>query len=253
MKKTLISIEKIFLGKKKFQSIYEMLHRISLRGMYYDQAQSVSASGEIFAMKFAESNLKRKNKIILDIGGNEGEWSKIALEIFSNSTIYIFEPSSKLKSHLDNIFINNDRVNFLPHGLSDTSGSLKLYNSGELIGTSYPKDSAIEYEEINVSTVDQFCYANLIKEIDYMKIDVEGNEYKVLQGSINFLKAKKIKFIQFEFGSNTIVSKVFLKDFISLLSDYHMYRIVKDGLIKFNYNERYEIQLPHNLLAKLKS
>lgn len=84
-----------------------------------------------------------------------------------------------------------------------------------------------------------------------MKIDVEGNEYNVLLGSETFLKSKKIKFIQFEFGANTIESRFFLKDFFDLLADYKIYRIVKNGLIELNYSELYEIQLPHNFLAEL--
>ena len=71
--------------------------------MYYNQSLSVSTSGEVFAMKFAEKKLNTNRKIILDIGGNKGEWTKIALEIFSNVSIFIFEPSSKLKNHLDKL------------------------------------------------------------------------------------------------------------------------------------------------------
>ena len=163
--------------------------------MYYNQSLSVSTSGEVFAMKFAEKKLNTNRKIILDIGGNKGEWTKIALEIFSNVSIFIFEPSSKLKNHLDNLFKNNRNVTFIAHGVSNKKGSLKLYNSGELIGTSFPKKLEDEYEEISVLSVDEFCTANQIIEIDYMKIDVEGNEYKVLLGSETFLKSKRIKFI----------------------------------------------------------
>lgn len=251
MKKILVRIERFLLGRKKLQSFYSMLHRISLRGMYYNQSLSVSTSGEVFAMKFAEKKLNTNRKIILDIGGNKGEWTKIALEIFSNVSIFIFEPSSKLKNHLDNLFKNNRNVTFIAHGVSNKKGSLKLYNSGESIGTSFPKKLEDEYEEISVLSVDEFCTGNQIIEIDYMKIDVEGNEYKVLLGSETFLKSKRIKFIQFEFGANTIESRVFLKDFFDLLADYKIYRIVKNGLIELNYSELYEIQLPHNFLAEL--
>lgn len=161
MKKILVRIERFLLGRKKLQSFYSMLHRISLRGMYYNQSLSVSKSGEVFAMKFAEKKLNANRKIILDIGGNKGEWTKIALEIFSNASIYIFEPSSKLKNHLDNLFKNNRNVTFIAHGISDKKGLLKLYKSGELIGTSFPKKLENEYEEISVLTVDEF--AEIIK------------------------------------------------------------------------------------------
>jgi FkbM family methyltransferase len=251
MKTLLILFEKLLIGRKRLQPFYEMLHRISLRGMNYDQAQSITKSGEIFAMRHAGNKIKTDNKIIFDIGGNKGEWSKIADEIFSNVSIYVFEPSLKLKKHLEDRFKNNTNIHFFAHGFSDSSGYLKLYNSGELIGTSYPKDLIAEYEEIAVNRVDQFCIVNNIDEIFYLKIDVEGNEFKVLQGCKLLLESKKIKFIQFEFGSNTIISRVFLKNFIDLLVNFRIYRIVKNGLIELNYCERYEIQLPQNILAEL--
>ena len=39
-----------------------------------------------------------------------------------------------------------------------------------------------------------------LEKIDYLKIDTEGSEFKILRGAEKLLKEKKIFFIQFEYG-----------------------------------------------------
>ncbi len=252
MKKILIYIEQFIIGRKSFQSFFSMLHRISLRGMYYNQAMHVSKSGEVFAMKYAEKKLGRKNKIIFDIGAHVGDWTYYANQIFSNSTIYVFEPSLKVFIKLKERLHQYNNILLQNHGLSDEQKEIKLYYSGISTATFYPKETTEDYEIINVDTLDNFCLKNNINYIDFLKIDVEGNELKVLNGCKTLLESNKIKYIQFEYGANSIESRVFLKDFVNFLHRYKLYRIVKNGIVEFSYNETYEIQLPHNILAELK-
>jgi hypothetical protein len=42
-----------------------------------------------------------------------------------------------------------------------------------------------------LKTLDEFILANEIHEVDFIKLDVDGYEYYVLQGGFNFLKKKK--------------------------------------------------------------
>jgi hypothetical protein len=88
--------------------------------------------------------------------------------------------------------------------------------------------------------------------IYFLKIDVEGAEMDVLAGANQLIKNKKIKFLQFEYGPNCIISKVFLKDFFLLLENYTIYRILKNGLRPLVYNEILEIPLTSNYVAELK-
>ena len=67
---------------------------------------------------------------------------------------------------------------------------LKIKN---LIVKNKSKDS---YEMTNVNTLDNFCYKNKIKKIDFLKIDVEGYEYMVLQGAKKIIK--DVKYIMIE-------------------------------------------------------
>jgi hypothetical protein len=60
----------------------------------------------------------------------------------------------------------------------------------------------------------------------------------------------RIDFIQFEFNEMNIISRVFLKDFYQILSNYNLYRLDSNRLIPlFNYDSTNEIFKFQNFLA----
>ena len=62
------------------------------------------------------------------------------------------------------------------------------------------KEKLIEEEfEVKILKLDEYFKANQLKFIDLLKIDTQGYEDKVLNGSNEILKNNKIKFIQVEF------------------------------------------------------
>jgi hypothetical protein len=109
-------------------------------------------------------------------------------------------------------------------------------------------------ELVNVVTFDEYASNREINCVDLLKIDVEGNEYKVLCGAMNFIKENRIKNIQFEFGAGNITARVFFHDFWTLLSDrYDFYQILSGGLVPVvKYSNEWEIFRTANFLLKLK-
>ena len=67
---------------------------------------------------------------------------------------------------------------------------------------------------------DSYCKRNNIKEIDILKIDVEGAEHLVLKGFSDMLSEGAIKAIQFEYGYTHADAKFLIKDFYKLLKGY---------------------------------
>ena len=53
---------------------------------------------------------------------------------------------------------------------------------------------------------EQNCKNLFLKKIDYIKIDTEGHDYKVLLGAKKFIKKHKPKFIQFEMNYHYLFS-----------------------------------------------
>ena len=57
-----------------------------------------------------------------------------------------------------------------------------------------PADYITSKQKVNVITLDHYC-ENKIDNIDLLKIDTQGYEDKVLQGSLNNLRNNNIKVI----------------------------------------------------------
>jgi hypothetical protein len=70
--------------------------------------------------------------------------------------------------------------------------------------------------------------------IDFLKIDTEGHELAVLKGAKNLIAQQKIQLIQFEFNEMNVVSRTYMRDFVELLSNYQLHRVVPDGYFPLN-------------------
>ena len=98
-----------------------------------------------------------------------------------------------------------------------------------------PVDTNIKVNDtvrINLDTLDTYVIRADVKSIDLLKIDVEGHELKVLQGSLNTLKSGIIKRIQFEYGGSFKNSGSKLEDIFNLLMSFNffIYRLQPFGL-----------------------
>lgn len=51
---------KILIGNRKLQWLFESLHRFSLRGMNFDQVQSIETSGELYVIVLLRKKLAIK-------------------------------------------------------------------------------------------------------------------------------------------------------------------------------------------------
>ena len=200
---------------------------------------------------------------IFDVGANIGNYSKILHEIFGErATIHSFEPSKKTFEHLKNNISGINNIIPNNFGLSDDSGCLTLYTDDDASGLASLYQRNLDHynmvvsqsEKVTLSTIDKYCADNQISRIHFMKLDVEGHEFKVLEGACRMLQDKMIDCVQFEFGGCNIDSRVFFRDLYLYLKDnYRIYRILKDGLTEIsNYNERYEIFLYANYFAEKK-
>ena len=105
--------------------------------------------------------------------------------------------------------------------------------------------------EIEIRTIDAFVEENGIAKIDLLKIDTEGCEYDILLGASSVLAARKVKLIHFEFNEMNVVSRVFFRDFLCLLRDFDLFRMLRGGLIHLHEYRPVENELfaYQNILA----
>ena len=73
--------------------------------------------------------------------------------------------------------------------------------------------SNLNFENVNVISLDIFCKNNNIKKIDLIKIDVEGFEKEVIEGGYKTIQDIKPKYIQIEYGLHQIFTNTNLHFF----------------------------------------
>lgn len=160
-----------------------------------------------FGFEFEERKalkyLIKPGMIVLDIGANIGFYSIIFAKLVGNSgKVFSFEPYPFIADYLyDNIELNNfTNIFVFKKAISDRNGLADFYifPSGQDVYNSLGAKTRIveniyatKQIKVETITIDKFCEVNNLKKIDFIKIDVEGNEEKVLLGAQNILKANK--------------------------------------------------------------
>ena len=107
------------------------------------------------------------------------------------------------------------------------------------------KDTAQKKELIEFTTLDEYLREKGINKVDFIKIDVDGYEYRVLQGAINALKIFK-PIIILELANYTLTN---IEAVISLLSNLGYEFYSEKNFRKYN-NINNNINLLKNSIKK---
>jgi FkbM family methyltransferase len=149
-------------------------------------------------------NLEIEPSVIFDVGANVGDLSLEFRKVFSNSRIFAFEPVKSTFNRL-NENVSNADINTYQLGMGDSIEKKKIYLQNEssknsLIESLSEVNSSSNFEEVTITTVDNFCSSENIDTIDILKIDTEGFGLKVLEGSRDLLSRGKVKSVFIEVG-----------------------------------------------------
>lgn len=252
------------VGRKFLQPVYKALYQFSLLGMNIGAGANPKISGEKSALNYVRRHFKSLDKIVIfDVGANAGHYSVLAKEVFGDKAlIYSFEPSVSTFKKLTANIGNTPGITLHQFGLGDQNTKTSLFSNsaGSGLASVYHRKldhydvQMNEQEEVELKTLDSFCESQGINHIHFLKLDVEGHEKKVIEGSLRMLQSGAIDFIQFEFGGCNIDSRTYFQDFYYLLKDnFHLYRILKDGLYPITrYKEELEAFTTTNFLAQKK-
>ena len=158
-----------------------------------------------------------------DAGANVGEWTVAVKKFFPSAAVHSFEIHPQTFVTLSESAAGLSGVKLVNHGLSDFSGELKMHcfaeSSGLTSAVDFPHPESFKHGTIlaSVITGDSYVSQNGIDHIDFLKIDVEGMEDKVLRGFEETVCRGAIDMIQFEYGLVNIVTHFLLRDFYEYL------------------------------------
>lgn len=133
--------------------------------------------------------------IVFDLGGYHGEWSEKIYNLY-NCNIYIFEPITELANNIQEKFKNNNKIKVFNYGLSDENNELfiNVNNDGSSFNTTCTNPLKCEVKSI-IDFLDEYN----INKVDLIKINIEGDEYKLLDSLIENNKIILFDNIQVQF------------------------------------------------------
>jgi FkbM family methyltransferase len=135
--------------------------------------------------------------VFVDIGANQGEFSLFAAKRLTKGKVLAFEPMNFFYDLLnENIGLNQFKnIETFHYGLSDVSKELPIYlgkegeGEHEGLGTIFPSQDRNRFvQNIDLKVFDDVVKTFNLSRIDFMKIDVEGAEMLVLNGSREAIK-----------------------------------------------------------------
>jgi len=249
----LYSVISIFYGKKP--------RIVNQNGILFevDLSEAIDLSLFLFG-SFQKHVIKNelvslpKNATIIDIGANFGVMSLQFAKIASEGKVYSFEPThyalAKLRRNLE---LNPElakRIEVINSFLSSKSSAIadiKAYSSwkvnNEKSDDMHPehKGAAKSTEGVGSLSLDDFCRSRKLEKLDFIKIDTDGHEYKILEGAKETISRYRPQLI-FEIGLYVMVEKnidfSFYSNYFKELN-YRMYASKSSDVITFENHKKY--------------
>jgi FkbM family methyltransferase len=158
------------------------------------------------------------NSLVFDLGGYKGQWTSDIFSIYQ-CKIKVFEPVKIFFNRIEIRFKKNKNIDVYNFGLGkenkDTYISIKKDSS-----SIYKKDGI--KEKIVIKKAIDFFEENNIKEINLMKINIEGSEYDLLDHLIATGLINRINNIQVQFHKFVPNSMERMKEIQNRLIKTHM-------------------------------
>jgi FkbM family methyltransferase len=240
------------------QKLYRLLNFIE-RIAAYGQGKGYGAATMNKEVRLLQSFVKTKPMLAIDIGGNIGNYTAELRKKNPTLEIHTFEPSFVNVIKLNDRFQSDRLVKVVPVALSDTSGYATLFSNepGSGLGSLVKRKlnhlniSFDTKEEISTIRFEDYWNVELqSRNIDLLKIDIEGHELTALKGFGGALQATQV--IQFEFGGCNIDTRTYFQDFWYYFKDqyFEIYRITPFGAKRVSrYKESDEFFSTTNFIA----
>ena len=203
----------VFLAKRGLINVIKRSSKVNFVGNLYDTKLKINvradyriernAARKLISLKDPYNGLRKiliKDFIVFDIGANAGTMS-LSFVSRGAKRVYAFEPGPIYERLIKNIELNSLQKIVSPFkiGFSDRKSTLFWAEDKNNPGNAHLISSTddLSYDKINtkfevkefisseVTTIDDFVIENNFINIDLIKIDVEGMEWKVVCGGRN--------------------------------------------------------------------
>ena len=208
-----------------------------------DDALSYLLSSVCDEKKLLKENIKKKEIVFVDIGTNVGNYVEFVNKIFKIKTLYCFEPQIDLIKNLEEISYVKKKYIF-PFALSNINKIKKFYHYNVSSQSSFHKQvnnynslqKVRKVHKMKTSTFDKVFNKNL--NIDFCKIDAQGEDFNILKGMEKNLKKGNIKILKVEVCFSRMYEKTG-SSYLDVLNFLHKlnYNLISISKIKYVKNE----------------
>lgn len=190
-----------------------------------------------------------ENCVFVDVGANVGDWSAALIECGYKGRLVAIDPLPRnleiVRTRLTALDYNN--FDLCEYAVSDKSEKAKFFsnkdqsNSGtdslfDMKKIGYTDE--VDCIDVQTTTLDELISKMDISKINFLKIDIEGNELSALRGAQSLLSSGSINFIQIEFGHAARAAGVYLHDIVNFINeyDYNIFVIKPAGLLPLDFS-----------------
>ena len=180
---------------------------------------------EIFIKNIYYYKSDKADPVIFDCGANIGMATLFFKWMYPESKIYAFEPDKETFSLLQNNIKNNNLkdVYLFNNALTDKEGKIDFFldsrQKGALIMSAIPeRTSEIKSSAVSIS-LSKFIKKEKLKEVDLIKMDIEGAEGLVIRDLNKHRLLKKIRMLFVEFHHNIEGFNNSLQEFLKIFED----------------------------------
>ena len=186
----------------------------------------------------------RPGDVCLDIGANFGYYTALLSKLVgSHGTVHAFEPlPSFYNMATETVHLNNASSTARLHnfGLGSISGTFTVYTfaglpQGHASSNDMNRRDAVPHI-CSITTLDEFVESHGISKLDFMKVDVEGDEVGVFRGGRRLLSAPGAPAITFEINPECLSDRGLVPANVQgVLEEYgysHFFRIPHQGPVR---------------------
>lgn len=197
----------MFPSKEKSMSLYQRIaENLQFVAPQFYKKRYFKNLKNITRENFSERNIEpellwikdylKNDAVFLDIGANAGSFIFQLENKLSPKNIFAFEPNADLYTRLKRIF---PKANIFPLALSDKNEIAtfkvpiikgKKYNTRGTLQLDYREIDETKHvlQQVKVMKLDDWAEQENLTKIDFIKIDVEGNEMQTLRGAKDIIE-----------------------------------------------------------------
>ena len=136
-----------------------------------------------------------ENSVVMDLGGYTGVWAQQMINKY-NPNMYILEPIGEFYNVMVDKFRSNNKVRLMNVGASTENKTDELFMSKDGTSSNLKDGKAVEVQFYNIETILNKWNLNTV---DLIQINIEGDEYPLLEDMLKSGIINKFKNIQIQF------------------------------------------------------